>query len=275
MKSIIQHLRFPFSLLLMPVFFYTLLFFNNINYLNSFLLFILLHVLVYPASNGYNSYMDKDEDSIGGVKKPMQVSRNLFYVTIAFDILAISISLFINWKTVLGILVYIAISKLYSWRLIRLKKYPILGFLTVFVFQGTFICYVISWANNAEINFSHALIASFLFGGAYPITQVYQHKQDAKDNVKTISMLLGVHYTFLFCGLMFGIAVLLIYLKAIFLFNYILIFSVPTLVYFSYYFYLVLKDNTNANYVNTMRMSWITAISLLCCFVFVLINNRI
>jgi hypothetical protein len=33
-------------------------------------IFIILHLLVYPASNGYNSYMDRDETPIGGLKNP-------------------------------------------------------------------------------------------------------------------------------------------------------------------------------------------------------------
>ncbi|MEJ7660328.1 MAG: UbiA family prenyltransferase [Hymenobacter sp.] len=36
--------------------------------------FVVLHLLAYPASNGCNSYYDKDEDSIGG-RKPRPRSR--------------------------------------------------------------------------------------------------------------------------------------------------------------------------------------------------------
>jgi 1,4-dihydroxy-2-naphthoate octaprenyltransferase len=34
--------------------------------------------------------------------------------------------------------------------------------------------------------------AGLLIGGFYPLTQVYQHDQDSKDGVTTISMLLGL-----------------------------------------------------------------------------------
>ena len=58
--------------------------------------FIILHLLVYPASNGYNSYMDRDTGSIGGFKNPFQPTRQLFYVTIAMDIVAIVLSFYIT-----------------------------------------------------------------------------------------------------------------------------------------------------------------------------------
>ena len=49
--------------------------------------------------------------------------------------------------------------------------------------------------------------AAFLIGGFYPITQVYQHEADEKDEVKTISMLLGKKGTFIFCSIMYAIAI--------------------------------------------------------------------
>ena len=46
---------------------------------NAALIFVILHILVYPASNGYNSYMDRDEGSIGGLKNPLITRPAAFY----------------------------------------------------------------------------------------------------------------------------------------------------------------------------------------------------
>jgi len=95
--------------------------------------------MLYPASNGYNSYFDKDEKSIGGLKNPPPVNTSLYYFSILLDIAAIVIAF---WKISLlfsiMLLIYGLISKAYSHPSVRLKKYPILGWLTVGIFQGSF-----------------------------------------------------------------------------------------------------------------------------------------
>lgn len=77
-SSTIQLLRFHFSFFLMPVFWLSLSQVKNIHTGNTIFVFIILHLLVYPASNGYNSYMDKDTSSIGGIKTLNSQPGNYF-----------------------------------------------------------------------------------------------------------------------------------------------------------------------------------------------------
>jgi hypothetical protein len=89
-KNTIKLLRIPFSILLMPVF---MLAWSQVempySWLDVFIPFVILHLLIYPASNGYNSYVDRDEGSIGGLEKPPMPTENLFYVTLMLDIIAL------------------------------------------------------------------------------------------------------------------------------------------------------------------------------------------
>ena len=136
LKSTVQLLRFPFSLFLMPVYFFALSQVPHINILNSLLVFIILHVFVYPASNGFNSYMDRDTGPIGGIEKPLPATRQLLLVSSMMDLLAIGLSLLISWPFTIGLSIYILASRAYSARSIRIKKYPIAGYLLVLVCQG-------------------------------------------------------------------------------------------------------------------------------------------
>ncbi|HSN07699.1 MAG TPA: hypothetical protein VLS85_01615, partial [Hanamia sp.] len=68
LQSTLQLLRFHFSFFLMPVYWFAVSQVNNINWMNALLVFVILHLLVYPASNGYNSYMDRDTTPVGGLK---------------------------------------------------------------------------------------------------------------------------------------------------------------------------------------------------------------
>src|ERR1035437_1166467 len=95
-RSTVQLLRFHFSFFLMPVYWFALSQVVSKNWGSAVLIFMILHFLVYPASNGYNSYMDRDEGSIGGLKNPPQPERQLFQITLFMDLAAIGLSFFIS-----------------------------------------------------------------------------------------------------------------------------------------------------------------------------------
>src|SRR5690554_2732971 len=91
------HLRIPFSFYLMLVFVFALAFSPNAVLGRVLLVFVILHVFLYPSSNGYNSYYDKDEESIGGLKRPPKVTEGLYYLSHTFLFVALAAGLTINW----------------------------------------------------------------------------------------------------------------------------------------------------------------------------------
>lgn len=265
----------------MPVYWFALTFAPTINVANAVLLFIIIHVLVYPASNGYNSYMDRDTTSIGGIKNPLQPTKQLFVFTIMMDLISIVLSFIISPLTALCIFIYITFSHLYSYRNIRLKKYPIIGYLVVILNQGGLIFYTVFKAvcSSANVPVLGLVCATLLIGGFYPITQIYQHNDDANDNVKTISMLLGKKGTFIFCSIVYALAFgLLFYYYNIIhhqLLFYILIsFFIPVLIYFMVWFLQVNKDTALADFKHTMRMNKIASACTNLAFITILIIKQ-
>jgi 1,4-dihydroxy-2-naphthoate octaprenyltransferase len=270
LRSTLQLLRFHFSFFLLPVFLFAVSQVPVINWRIAFLVFLILHLLVYPASNGYNSYMDRDETPIGGLKNPMQPTRQLFRITLLMDGLAIITSMFISKLLALGILFYILASRAYSYRRIRLKQFPIIGFLTVFIFQGAVIFFIVHQACSMNKNLSVPLIpcivSSLLIGALYPLTQIYQHEADKKDGVITISYLLGKKGSFILSGILFIAATVLLYvyfsgeskMDSFFLF---LACTFPVVLFFCYWMAMVWKNPSSANFKNSLLMN---VISTLC-----------
>ncbi len=127
----VKLLRIPFSYFLMPVFFFALSQVHEINWVNAVICFVALHLFIYPASNGYNSYMDQDETSIGGLENPPKPTKKLFYASILFDTIGLLLALIISFQFFVCVAAYILASRAYSYKGIRLKKLPIAGFLTV------------------------------------------------------------------------------------------------------------------------------------------------
>ena len=282
-RSTIQLLRFHFSLFLLPVYLFALSQAPVIDSLNAVLSFCILHLLVYPSSNGYNSYMDRDETPIGGLASPMQPTRQLFYVSIAMDTLAVLLSLLISILFAAGILLYILASRAYSYRGIRLKKYPVIGFLTVFIFQGALV-YLLTYhaVTNSEITetpFLPVLLSSLLIGALYPLTQIYQHDEDRRDGVTTISYLLGKRGTFLFSMGLFLLATGGMYLlfseqqKANYFFLYLL-FLLPVVLFFLYWMSRVWKDNNAADFKNSLRMNLLSTLCTTAFFVTLIFLNH-
>jgi len=199
----------------MPVFLFAICLENAENLeISLLLLFLILHLLVYPASNAYNSYMDRDEGSIGGLKHPPKVTRSLFYASLMLDIFAMGLAYGFLKTEVAGLLLaYILVSRAYSFRGIRLKKYPIIGYLTVAIFQGVVVFGMVNGQmEKTELDVLGASITFLLVGAGYPLTQIYQHEQDRKDGVITLSSVLGIRGTFIFSGILFLLLGVLLFL---------------------------------------------------------------
>ena len=76
----------------------SLVFIQPVFGLNLILVLVIWHVLVYPSSNGYNSYNDQDTGPIGGLENPPLATRSLLTISNWMDITAIGLSFLINWK---------------------------------------------------------------------------------------------------------------------------------------------------------------------------------
>lgn len=248
------------------------------------LIFALLHLLLYPASNGYNSYMDRDESSIGGLEKPMQPTRQLFYVTLLMDLAALLLAFLVSAWFALALGCYILCSRAYSNRRIRLKRFPVAGYLIVILNQGTLVyCMVYYGAVRGAtppVPWLPAIAAAFLIGGFYPVTQVYQHEADSKDGVTTLSMLLGKRGTFIFCAAMYAVAFGLLFVyyqqrqqSADFIL--LQLFFIPVIYFFIRWVLQVWKEPSAADFKRTMQMNIVAGTCTNLAFIILLIKHQI
>jgi 1,4-dihydroxy-2-naphthoate polyprenyltransferase len=285
-KSTVKHLRLPFSFFLLPVFLFALSQASQIDWIKTVLAFLILHLLIFPSSNGYNSHQDRDETSIGGLKNPPKVTSKLYYATLLMDIIALVAGIIISLYFSILLLVFILMSRAYSYRHIRLKKYPVVGFLTVFVFQGAFVYFMsmaaITGFNKADLISVNTLIcmsiSSLFIGSIYPLTQIYQHQADKNDGVISISYKLGYTGTFIFSGLLYTLATILMFyyfsLKhQSFAFILFIVVILPVVYKLSIWFAKVRKDTRNADFDNTMAMNKLASFTMNLYFL-ILIFNR-
>jgi 4-hydroxybenzoate polyprenyltransferase len=276
-RNTLVHLRIPFSLFLLPVFLFALSQANNPDPAKSWWVFVLIHFFLYPASNGYNSYYDKDEGSIGLLENPPPVDKSLFYTAWAMDLLAIGFAIYIGLGLPFAayLLIYGLVSKAYSHPLIRLKKRPVTSWLVVCFFQG-FITYLASIQCIDTIPLEElvqvkylvpALICSSNLLAVYPLTQVYQHEEDSRRGDVTYSRLVGIKGTFVNAALFFtaSFAGFCYYFLNYGTLGNLITLTLcmgPVIGFFAYWWIQVQKDEQKANFRNTMVMNAIAALGL-------------
>jgi 4-hydroxybenzoate polyprenyltransferase len=211
-RSTLLHLRIPFSFFLLPVFLFALALTPNHNGERMLLVFLSLHLFLYPSSNGYNSFYDKDEESIGGLKHPPKVTKDLLGWSLVFFAIALGLGAWINWEFASMIGLYGLVSMAYSHPSIRLKKYPWMSWAIAGLFQGYFT-FAMAYAGLSNLGWEvlvkphvilPGLLTSLMLWGNYPLTQVYQHGEDARRGDRTLSILLGIKGTFIFSALLFA-----------------------------------------------------------------------
>jgi 4-hydroxybenzoate polyprenyltransferase len=282
-----KHLRILFSFYLMPVFFFALALTPNLSGDRLLMVFVTLHLFLYPSSNGYNSYFDKDEKSIGGLRNPPKVTKGLYYLSLFFFVISLILGLKINWQFSSMLLVYSLVSMAYSHPTIRLKKYPYLSWIVAGFFQGCFT-FGMAYAGLSDFGWdvftkSHVMIPGFLTSlmlwGSYPLTQVYQHEEDAKRGDITLSLKLGKKGTFVFSSIWFlvtGICFSWFFLdrnQESGFFGFLLA-MLPVVLYFLIWFSFVRKDEEKyTNYNWAMWMNRISAIALNIFFVWYFLEN--
>ena len=283
-KSTLLHLRIPFSYFLFPVFMFALASSPTLYMSRAIWVFVILHFFLYPSSNGYNSYFDKDTKSIGGLKNPPPVEKNLYFVSLFFEFIGLIFAC-TEVSVLFGFLLFIygLASKAYSHPSIRLKKYPIIGWLVTGFFQGGYIFFTSYLAlNDIDLHTAlkvEVLIPSFLSSlflwGNYPMTQVYQHEEDKKRGDNTLSLALGIKGTFLFSSIFLVLSVIGFESFLITFYNATIALAfglsvLPVGIFFGYWIFKVFVDITYSNYSYTIAYNFISATSLNLFFVYLL-----
>lgn len=286
-SSALVLMRIPFSVYLMPVYWFALSVADGYTLVRAVGVFLILHLLVYPASNGYNSYHDRDEDSIGGLKRPPQVTEELFHLVLLFDVAAVLLSFWLSPLFALLVALYLLVSKAYSDKDIRLKKYPIISTLIVTFFQGAFTFAMVQIGAGLELeqvlvgnNLLFALVSTLFLCGSYPLTQIYQHREDSRRGDRTLSLLLGIRGTFLFAGSALGLGAALLlglYLATDQLRNapIFLICTAPIVFFFVRWVVRSWRKPSEVNYENTMRMNKISSLCISLAFILMLVFKEI
>ena len=282
---LLLHLRLPFSLFLAPIGLLGLLAAGPLDGGRTFWIFLSLHVFLYSASNAFNSFYDKDEGPIGGLKNPPPVDKSLLHTSLVWEFLGLICAYMASPWFALLMFLYGLFSKLYSWDKTRWKAKPLAGLLCIIFGQGSLTFLAVAWtAGNGPLSSGEwagvfqpgtwsglpwatqllgALVSALILWGVYPLTQVYQHKEDSRRGETSYSLWVGIKGTFVSSVLAFSLAAPVFIFFLYFLMPQELLVSlsllgfglVPALVYLGMWMHRVWKDENAADFKSTMTMN--------------------
>jgi hypothetical protein len=157
--------------------------------------FLNVHVLLFGGATAFNSYWDKDEGPIGGLKRPPKLAQWTRNASIGLMVIGWIWSIPYGWFYSAVYAISLLLFWLYSTPLARWKGNPMLSLLAIGVSTGT---------NSVFLGYLAAggvLMPSVLFGAAgaglillslYPVSQVFQADEDRERGDVTFYVAYGL-----------------------------------------------------------------------------------
>ncbi|WP_170245664.1 UbiA family prenyltransferase [Fodinibius salinus] len=157
--------------------------------------FFNVHLLLFGGATAYNSYWDKDEGAIGGLRNPppMQGWMHPASVLLQFLSLTIACSLGIAYTAIFLASIFLFWG--YSSPMVRWKGSPIISLIAIGIstgFNAVLLGYVAAGSHIlSPIILVAALGVALILLSLYPISQIYQHKEDQARGDRTFAITFG------------------------------------------------------------------------------------
>lgn len=229
--------------------------------------FLNVHVLLFGGATAYNSYWDKDEGPIGGLKKPPKMTGWMWAVSLMMQFAgwAWAWSAGINYFLVYGL--SLLLFWLYSSPHARWKGHPWLSLLAIGVSTGTNSYIMGSLALSGKgLGFSEGIVA---FGVAciilslYPASQIYQYEEDKKRGDCTFAMKFGLKGVRVLFAILFPVGLFIIswmlYRLDILIGLLFFFVGIPAYVYISYVLWRL--EGIKEEYQKIMRIKLLASLS--------------
>jgi 4-hydroxybenzoate polyprenyltransferase len=195
-KRFIIHLRWHYQLLILPAGYLMGGLYADRFDLRSFLLqFFNVHLLLNGGVTAYNSYWDKDEGPIGGLKNPPKMSEWMHWASLILQMIGLSLAWPLGpiYAGIYGLTM--VLSLLYSAPWARWKGHPMRSLVAVGVGTGTntFLLGYLAAGSTIEITtLIGAIGVASLLLSLYPVSQVFQLEADRKKGDRTFAVAFGL-----------------------------------------------------------------------------------
>jgi 1,4-dihydroxy-2-naphthoate octaprenyltransferase len=200
-----MHLRLHYQLVLLsPLFAWGFILGGRIPSVRAGLGFLAFHVFLYGGITAYNSYYDRDEGPVGGLRVPPPVSEALLGFSLGVQAAGLVLAIFVGFQFAALYLIVMGLSVAYSHPRWRWKARPILSLVVVAFgqgaigFAGGWLCGSYPprpWLGSAIGPLGMAA-ATLITVGFFPLTQLYQTGEDHARGDQTFAVRFGAKGSF-------------------------------------------------------------------------------
>lgn len=201
------HLRLHYQLLfLSPLFAWGFALGGGIFSVRAGWGFLAFHVFLYGGITAYNSYYDRDEGPVGGLRNPPPVTESLLGFSLGVQLIGLAIAVGVGWWLALLYAIVMLLSVAYSHPRFRWKARPLLSLVVVALGQGG-VGFAAGWSCAGTpmgalfVSLDGLLgmaAAIMLTTGFYPLSQLYQIDEDRGRGDFTFSVVYGPRASFRF-----------------------------------------------------------------------------
>ena len=200
------HLRLPFQVALSVVVLWGVVWSGGTLSLRFLWVWLAWTVALSGGATAFNSYFDRDEGPVGGLRRPPKVRPSMLWLSLALQLAGgVLLAVGTTWTDagvyLLGALVFLA----YSTPGIRTKSRPWRATATVAVGSGALASLAGSLAAGGGPNLG-MLSAALFIAGFYPLTQLGQIDEDRRRGDRTFAVALGRNPSFLWAGMVLPLA---------------------------------------------------------------------
>lgn len=169
----------------------------TIDWREFLLQFFNVHVLLFGGATAYNSFVDKDEGPIGGLKNPPKMQPWMHPASIILQLIGVAIATRAGGAFTAAYLLSALCFWLYSSPLARWKGRPYLSFIAIGVSSGSTALLMGRLAADPFTplgwwDWSGALGAAAMLLSLYPVSQLYQMEEDARRADRTFAITFGL-----------------------------------------------------------------------------------
>ena len=193
----LTHLRLHYQLLVLPGG-YLLggLYSPDVDWPTFIIQFLNVHVFLNGGVTAYNSYWDRDEGPIGGLKAPPPMTGWMHPASLGVQLIGLAISWPLGSVYVALYGVTMLLSVAYSWPRIRWKGHPWLSLVAVGVGTGTntfLMGYLAAGGPGLSSMIGVAAVGvALLLLSLYPVSQVFQIEEDTARGDTTFATAYGL-----------------------------------------------------------------------------------
>ncbi|MDR8393538.1 UbiA family prenyltransferase [Aliifodinibius sp. S!AR15-10] len=205
----IVHLRWHYQLFILSGGYLMGGFFQgSMDWTSFWFQFLNVHLLLFGGATAYNSWWDKDEGAIGGLKHPPKMSTWMWPVSLAIQFAGLLWAAVISFQFMLVYAVSMLFFWLYSTPSARWKGQPVKSLVAIGISTGT-NSFLLGYIAAAQTSFTMAAIiasigVAMIILSLYPTSQIYQIEEDRERGDRTFALHFGKEAVFSFFRYAFG-----------------------------------------------------------------------